>query len=1019
MLKKRNLLFLSLFIMSVLLLSSCFLNPLATEGILKGQVMVPEGSIQAKDLTGQALPDATVNIIDLSTGAIIASATTDVNGYYQVFVPAGGPYLLEAVKGEVKLQQITCPVEAGIEYDLGTVDCMTTSAAIIAQAMMDAGTDPADIDCTAIIEDSNFSNVSSIVCSTIQAGQDPTSSTTIQQAVEDFLNPPTPTPSTPPAPTTYTVTFDSNEGSAVSPITGIAYNATITLPTDPTKEGYTFGGWYKESECTDDWDFATDKVTSNVILYAKWTINSYTVTFKINGGDTEANPTTKTAAHGGNVGTLPTEPTRAGYAFAIWNTQAGGGGTKFTETTAVTADLAVYAQWTANNYDITFDKNDASATGTMAVQTIASGSSANLTACGFTKVGWKFDGWAKTSTGAIAYADQASYTMGTENVTLYAKWISLDYYVRKVGLDSNDGSDADPWLTIQHALSNTPDGGTIHVADGTYNESITFPDGKVITLQSVHDASSTIITGVHGSATVTCSNSPDGTTLQGFTINHKENETGRGINIGACYLTINSSTISDNSAGSGGGIYNYGGTITITGISTISDNSTDNIGGGIYNYGGTITITGISTISDNSAGSGGGIYNYGGTITITGGTISNNSASIASVGYGGGIYNWHATLTINGDSTISNNSANYGGGIFNYEDSTLTITDSTISNNSAVYDGGGIFNHEDSTLTITGSSVIRENSADNGSGGGIFNYGTITITGGTISGNSADVYRGGGIFNNFGTLTITGDSTISNNSAADGGGIYHFGDNTLDITGSTISGNSADDGGGIYLYSETDVTIGGSSDTDTGNFNEFTDNYKTGSPPSADQHIRNGSGDCHTDYPNNNFTYALRDTGPAGGLIFYINPNYIADGWRYLEAHPSDQSTSYVWNGSGIVGGTSVDIGTGEANTNAIVGQSAGNADSAAKLCYELEFNDYDDWFLPSEDELNLMYTNLKEQGVGNFVVDVQNYSWYWSSSEVDIQSARAQYFFSGDGEGIHSTFSKANTLHVRAVRAF
>ena len=89
MLKKRNLLFLSLLILGVLLLSSCFLNPPVTEGILKGQIMVPEGTIQAKDLTGQALPDATVNIIDLATGAIITTTVTDGTGYYQVFVPPG------------------------------------------------------------------------------------------------------------------------------------------------------------------------------------------------------------------------------------------------------------------------------------------------------------------------------------------------------------------------------------------------------------------------------------------------------------------------------------------------------------------------------------------------------------------------------------------------------------------------------------------------------------------------------------------------------------------------------------------------------------------------------------------------------------------------------------------------------------------------------------------------------------------------------------------------------------------
>jgi len=60
----------------------------------------------------------------------------------------------------------------------------------------------------------------------------------------------------------------------------------------------------------------------------------------------------------------------------------------------------------------------------MSNQTIASGSSANLTANGFTKSGWSFIGWATTSGGSVAYADGASYTMGASNVILYAKWLS-------------------------------------------------------------------------------------------------------------------------------------------------------------------------------------------------------------------------------------------------------------------------------------------------------------------------------------------------------------------------------------------------------------------------------------------------------------------------------------------------------------------------------------------------------------------------------------------------------------------
>ena len=227
MLKKRNLIFLSLIILGILLLTGCFLNPPATEGILKGQIMVPEGTLQTKDLTGQALPDATVNIMDLTTGAIIATTVTDANGYYQVSVPPGGPYLLEAVKDGVKLEQITCPVEVGVEYDLGTADCTTTSAALIAQAMMDAGENLADIDCAAIMEDPNFDDVLSIVCSTIQAGEDPTASAAIEQAVEDFLYPPAPTPTPNPTPPPAVINIAAIPG-VTAPVAGATGVTTIT-----------------------------------------------------------------------------------------------------------------------------------------------------------------------------------------------------------------------------------------------------------------------------------------------------------------------------------------------------------------------------------------------------------------------------------------------------------------------------------------------------------------------------------------------------------------------------------------------------------------------------------------------------------------------------------------------------------------------------------------------------------------------------------------------------------------------
>jgi hypothetical protein len=231
MFKKRNLIFLSLFILGVFLFTSCLPKPPVTEGILKGQVIVPEGSIKAKELTGQALPDATVNIIDLATGDIIATTTTDANGYYQVFVPAGGPYLLEAVKNGVKVQQFTPQVEIGIEYDLGTADCSTTAVALIAQAMMDAEDYPddlADINLADIEADPDFNEVMSIVCSIIEAGEDPAVSAVVQQAVEDFLNPPAPAPTPTPTPNPTPTPSSSNATISAGTLATVVLAGTFT-----------------------------------------------------------------------------------------------------------------------------------------------------------------------------------------------------------------------------------------------------------------------------------------------------------------------------------------------------------------------------------------------------------------------------------------------------------------------------------------------------------------------------------------------------------------------------------------------------------------------------------------------------------------------------------------------------------------------------------------------------------------------------------------------------------------------
>lgn len=84
-------------------------------------------------------------------------------------------------------------------------------------------------------------------------------------------------------PDTYTLTFDSQGGGDVAPISRIIVGDKVTAPTAPTRQGYTLSGWYKEAAYKTEWNFTSDKSSRDLTLYAKWTPNTYTVTFDSQG----------------------------------------------------------------------------------------------------------------------------------------------------------------------------------------------------------------------------------------------------------------------------------------------------------------------------------------------------------------------------------------------------------------------------------------------------------------------------------------------------------------------------------------------------------------------------------------------------------------------------------------------------------------------------------------------------------------------------------------------------------------
>ena len=185
----------------------------------------------------------------------------------------------------------------------------------------------------------------------------------------------------------YTITFDTNGGSDIAPITQ-DYGAEITAPDNPTRKGYTFKGWDKEIPET--------MPAENITVKAQWEINQYTITFDTNGGS-EIAPITQD--YGTEI-TAPDKPTRKGYTFKGWD--------KEIPKTMPAENITVKAQWEINQYTIAFDTNGGSE-----IAPITQDYGTQITAPDKpTRKGYSFKGWDK----------EIPETMPAENITITARW---------------------------------------------------------------------------------------------------------------------------------------------------------------------------------------------------------------------------------------------------------------------------------------------------------------------------------------------------------------------------------------------------------------------------------------------------------------------------------------------------------------------------------------------------------------------------------------------------------------------
>ena len=289
------------------------------------------------------------------------------------------------------------------------------------------------------------------------------------------------------------VTFDSEGGTPVSP-QFIADGGKVTKPTDPTKAGFAFDGWYyKQGFQKIDWDFSNNTVTDNITLYARW-IEQHTVTFDSKGG---SSVDSQTVPDGGKV-TKPANPSKEGYVFDCWlfkiskNTYQPWNFDQY----PVKGDITLYARW-IEVHTVAFDSQGGSPVDS---QTVSHGGKvikpANPTKTGYTFVGWYYNDCGKQKVWKFGF-DKVD-----RNLTLIAKWTANGYIV-KYNINGGDGgvtADSSHTYDIESNLTangyykaghtfagwaTSAEGSSAEYGDGESVKNLTDADGAIVHLYAV------------------------------------------------------------------------------------------------------------------------------------------------------------------------------------------------------------------------------------------------------------------------------------------------------------------------------------------------------------------------------------------------------------------------------------------------------------------------------------------------------------------------------------------------------
>jgi hypothetical protein len=356
--------------------------------------------------------------------------------------------------------------------------------------------------------------------------------------------------------------------------------------------------------------------------------------------------------------------------------------------------------------------------------------------------------------------------------------------------------------TVQQAVNAATDGDIIQIASGVYFENVALFN-KELTLVGGYDttcaAPGTDPTRIEGSL-------GSGSTLvvHNGTVTLRDLElawgsgSGGGLLAGSnALVTLDHTTVHDNHASYGGGIYvNTGSVVTLTNDSDVINNTATVYGGGARVWGTLVGTETLSDISDNCAPHGGGVSVNQGALWLDGSDMDQNEAAAAN-GIGGGIHAVAAEVALDGNAWVYHGNAYDGAGIY-ADGASLTLMNSHVGGNDAAHDGGGLYLTNGSIMTGTNLARIGRDRYPNSAryGGGIYLDGSRLTFAGSIAYNTAGE-RGGGIAAlGASDLTIARAVLQLNTAVGYGGGIYAQ-DSHLNVHHSQMHRNVGERGGAI------------------------------------------------------------------------------------------------------------------------------------------------------------------------------------------------------------------------------